>query len=527
MKALTLNLATRPFRNNTVIGSLTGAAAAALLLATVFNLYVFLSYGSSYALLLEDQARNREKLEGLEREERSLAKQIETRDFATAFGQGSVANELILQRTFSWTELFNRLESLMPPEVMMSAIRPNVTSEAIIVRVEGVAKTHGAFLDLQENLLASASFSDVYPASIRRLNPSRPEITFILNFDYRQGEREAAGPVVAAGAPPPPAGAPGPARRAVPGGSPAVVVIPAAGTADALPVGRDGRPRTIEVIARRMIAPGGIYEPSIVASPAAIEAHRRAAPPAGTAAAPGGEPGSAPAGGNAAEIAAGDGAPPASTGAEIAAGGGTPPSIHEPGIAGEEGAAPADSAAGIGEGGSDAGAAAPLPAASPVPPAAGNPPAPRAGRAPGSPERGRLLRRRLPAPGQSTAPPPGAQGGAGVAVGEGAPDASAPPASGIDLTFSNRPLREIYQELGKAHNVRFVLESAIDRNATLDVDLAGRTLDEVITIMAAVANHRIAPLRAGIYQVTALSGGESIAEPDVEEEDVPAPEGEP
>ena len=35
------------------------------------------------------------------------------------------ANALIDQRTFSWTEFFNLIESTLPPDVMLSAVRPS------------------------------------------------------------------------------------------------------------------------------------------------------------------------------------------------------------------------------------------------------------------------------------------------------------------------------------------------------------------------------------------------------------------
>ena len=34
------------------------------------------------------------------------------------------ANDLIEQRTFSWTELFNHLEATLPENVMLTAVRP-------------------------------------------------------------------------------------------------------------------------------------------------------------------------------------------------------------------------------------------------------------------------------------------------------------------------------------------------------------------------------------------------------------------
>jgi hypothetical protein len=267
MRPLPLNLATRPFRNNTVVGSVLAAAAAALFLATASNLYVFLNHGARYAQLHQEERDDRGRLAALEKEERVLAKEVQARDFRRLYERGKFANELIRRRAFSWTLLFNKLEAVVPAEVMMSAIRPNITADDIVVRVEGVAKNHGGLIAFEDALLTSPVFARVYPANERRLNPARPEISFALNFDYLPDRAAPAAEAIAAAAPAAPASQPaGPpaAATAAPEGaapqtSPAVAAghaVHAAGT-----VGRDGRPRTAEALARLVTAPGGIYLP--------------------------------------------------------------------------------------------------------------------------------------------------------------------------------------------------------------------------------------------------------------------------
>jgi hypothetical protein len=534
VKALTANLATRPFRNNTVIGSIVAAVAATLLIATVYNLYIFLSHGSSYANVLDDQSRNRAKLEALEVEERSLVKQIEARDFATAFEQGSVANELILKRTFSWTELFNKLGDLMPPDVMMSAIRPNVTSSDIVIRVEGVAKTHLAFLNLQEHLLAHESFSEVYPVSIRRLNPSRPEITFILNFNYRQSERTPVDTVVAeASVPPQAAGAVASAAQAT--GERASLqeeVLRAAASANALPVGRDGRPRTLEVIARRMVAPGGVYDPpaaQMAAAPASSTPNAAAALAAKQAAtAETGEKKGVPSAVAPAPVPQVDVAPSAPASSAT-------PRTGAPQGTAATGSGPAGATPPGGE------AATPAAAVPETTVRAEKPPATDTAAAK-TPNRSRRSQRRRPAKGATG----GAKTGtAGAAPGAAAPSQTDPATTGtsaqagvdpatqppvrpdVYLNFANQPVRDVYRILGEAHNVRFVVDAAIDRNSILTVDLTGLSMKDVITVMAGVANQRIKLIRPGIYQVVAISKGENLIEPAVQEENLPATEGAP
>ena len=270
MTSLTLNLASRPFRNNRAIATILVSVGGILLLATVANLYVFFTYRSSYAQLQNDQRVERTRLQALEGEERRLAKEIESRDFASLYRRGRFAGGAILQQDFSWTRLFNKLEALMPNEVMMTSIRPSVTGDGIVIRIDGRAKNQPAFLTLQERLLEDPSYTNVYPRSERKINPRRPDIDFTMDFDYlpeSPSEREAV--MAARQEESSPDSSPigsTPEQRAAGKGEiaaappveaqPQSIAEPAATTGT---VGRDGRDRTAEVLARMMAAPGGVY----------------------------------------------------------------------------------------------------------------------------------------------------------------------------------------------------------------------------------------------------------------------------
>lgn len=275
MKALTLNLATRPFRNNTAVGSAVAAVAAALILATGYNLYVFLNYGNSYQKLLRGEREDRARLSTLDQKERALAKEIQARDFKRLYERGKFANDLILRRSFSWTLLFNTLESVVPPEVMMTSIRPSVKDAGTVILVQGLAKSSDALHSFEERLLKNPVFLQVYPGTERKLNPSRPDIAFTLNFDYVPRPAVPPAAVVAAASTPPAAARPvtaappaatpaaAPAPSPAPSPAPDHAPRPAIGT-----VGRDGRPRIPEAQARLVAAPGAIYVPPAAAAEA-------------------------------------------------------------------------------------------------------------------------------------------------------------------------------------------------------------------------------------------------------------------
>src|SRR5439155_13128260 len=91
---------------------------------------------------------------------------------------------------------------------------------------------HGALISLEESLLKNPAFTRVYPASERRLNPSRPEISFVLQFDYLSSKAAPGPDAVAAGAPPGPPAEAGPSATP-PGTTPIASGAPAKGTESA------------------------------------------------------------------------------------------------------------------------------------------------------------------------------------------------------------------------------------------------------------------------------------------------------
>jgi Tfp pilus assembly protein PilN len=505
---VTLNLASRPFRNNTVVGSVLAALVAVAVAATVFNLYVYTNYGGRDRELRDEETRHRQRLAALESDERSLSKEIATRDFKRLFGRGQFAGDLILKRAFSWTLLFNKLENVMPAEVMMTAIRPHISNEGIVIRVEGIAKNHGGLIALEDSLQKNTVFAKVSPISERRLNPSRPEITFVMQFDYL-GSKAVPGPDAVAAAPGQ-AAEPGPsatppgtveaaaatptpatATAAAPApGAPTAAVQPAATERQPIPVlgtvGRDGRPRTSELVARMLAAPGGFYPDTPPPSPP--EPKTPTKKPRGK------SPDTKPA--------------PAQAGQAGA-----------PVTSGAQGAVPAPvrgGAAGVSDPAAQTSDGRPPDSGSSVSAAAWQDGAIRNVARP--PLVAGLPARRDP----NLGPPPAARRPKSAPVRSAQPI----PATRLDerLSFSARPVGDVYAALSRAHGVRFDIDPTVDTRAPVSADLGGKNLKDAIAVLSKLAGHRVLRVQDGVYRVVPLAGGEPLADRPVQEEALPATE---
>jgi type IV pilus assembly PilN-like protein len=511
VKPVTLNLASRPFRNNTLVGSILTIVGVGLVAATAYNLYVFLGYGSAYAQLQKEQNDDRGRIAQLQVEERKLAEQVRGRDFRAAFERGKLASELVRKNAFSWTLLFNTLEKVVPPDVVMTAIRPNISSDTIVIRIEGVAKSPTAFLSLQDRLQRSPDFTKVYPQTERQLNPNLPDITFLLSCEYLpqvaqppdkvagdQGSaapsgappEQATGPTQASGpaaAPAPPAGAvaanANPPNAPAPGETTGASDPAAAGAAApviegpkaaaratrvaqmSVPVGRDGLP--IDAAPQTTLAPGGLY-----AAPAAADTGRPPTNPGTKKSGAGGKP---------------EAGKPSGSRSAVP----TNPAGHDPAKPPAHGSPAGDKTSGA---------------------AATTAPAPAEGVRHRTIVGGRVWDPNNP----MTMP---AKQKADLAARPKPPEKPVV-ATRLDvpLLFKAVPAGDVYARLAEAHGVRFQFQPGFDRTTPVSLDLRGRRLEDALAMVAGQAHHRVKKIADGVYRVEGSESGQALEEGSVAEE---------
>jgi hypothetical protein len=520
VKPVTLNLATRPFRNNVLVGSLIAFVGIGLVSATVYNLYVYLGYGSAYARLQQDQTDDRARIVTLQAEERRLADEVRKRDFHRAYERGKLASELVRKSAFSWTLLFNTLEGVVPPDVVMTAIRPNISADAIVLRIEGVAKNPVAFLSFQDRLLKNPMFTRVFPASERKLNPSLPDVTFLLTCDYlptapaQKGDlvaekQGAAAAETAAGTDPgaAPTGTPPAAAAEAPSATPgqaataagppgAAAAAPGTRVAQAsMPVGRDGLPVDGDPVI--VLAPGALHTPGVATSePGPANKRGRRSPAQADKAPKPADPAPKP---------AAPPAKPATTPAKTV----TPPAGPATTQAKPTAARPKAPPSAAGEG-DDA-----VPGA-----ATGAPVAGPAGTAPRSPDPSRTSRDgRVWDPNVPRTMPAKVQA---LRSAEPKPPEGSTPATRLDmpLSFTRAPVGDVYEKLAKAHGVRFEFGPGVDKAVPVTLNLQGRPLDQALEMLMLQTRQRVTRKSDGVYRVFGPESGSALGTAPVTEEPI-------
>jgi len=155
-----LNLASRPFRNERLPALLFGAACVLLLALTAEHAIVAtrLLPGRTSALMKEV-----DDLEAEIARVRSEAQSLRgPRPDKATVAQWVLVKELVDRRSFSWTTLLSRLESVLPPDVRLVSITPEAKEGILKLKISAVSRTAEQGLALVGKLAARKEFSQVF-----------------------------------------------------------------------------------------------------------------------------------------------------------------------------------------------------------------------------------------------------------------------------------------------------------------------------------------------------------------------------
>jgi hypothetical protein len=193
MKPLDLNLASRPFRNDTLL------AAFFVLMGVLLLTWAVVS-PLRYAELLERKEVLRAELQDMrmgtqnfDQEAREYESKIKTLPLEEMRERSGFAREVLEHRNFSWTTLFNHLEEpgVVPCDVRLMSLRPRYVENVMFIDVRGVSrKGHEGYLDFIRSLQGNPHFYSVNPRNLRK-SPENSGYVFDMSFSYFPNPDEA------------------------------------------------------------------------------------------------------------------------------------------------------------------------------------------------------------------------------------------------------------------------------------------------------------------------------------------------
>jgi Tfp pilus assembly protein PilN len=162
------NLSTRPFYNERVVHLWLLIAAVVVGLATLFNVSTALGYRRGDSEQGRQADADEARTVELRRQTMRLRQSVDPRQIDVAAAAARQANELIDRRTFSWTELLNRLETTLPDDAHIVAVRPKVErANGILLTINIVARDVDDVNRFMENLEETGAFKNPRPTTER------------------------------------------------------------------------------------------------------------------------------------------------------------------------------------------------------------------------------------------------------------------------------------------------------------------------------------------------------------------------
>jgi len=154
-----LNLATRPTENRRRFLALTGTGIVVLLALAVLQGAWYWHRWAGERDVARRTTQAQAETKRLDEEQKTLADSFERQEAVRIFDTSYFLNTLILQKGFSWTQLFMDLEKLVPSDVQVVAIHPQVLdSNSINLDLQVAGKNIEQLLEFVRQLERSDKF---------------------------------------------------------------------------------------------------------------------------------------------------------------------------------------------------------------------------------------------------------------------------------------------------------------------------------------------------------------------------------
>jgi hypothetical protein len=175
-----LNFSSHPFRNEALPAVLFGAAAVLLVGVTVYHALVVRNLLPARTSKLHKEVAALEgEVDRLRSEARALKAPPPDKGVLAEWG---VLKDLVDRRTFSWTGLFARLEQVLPRDVRLVSIAPDVKQGQVALELVAIARPPQAGLSLVGVLEGRGEFEDVYPVSVAEQAGGVAEFHYTMRY---------------------------------------------------------------------------------------------------------------------------------------------------------------------------------------------------------------------------------------------------------------------------------------------------------------------------------------------------------
>ena len=163
------NLSTRPFYNERFVSLVVVGGLVLALALLVFNVTSLYRLSGERAKQTAEEDVSRDEAKRVKGEADKLRQSLDRSNLLVLAKETGEANDLIDQRTFSWTEFFTIVEKNMPRDARLTAVSPRVERGVFKIVMIVNAKRRDEVATLMDALLATGTFKNILPVDSQTL----------------------------------------------------------------------------------------------------------------------------------------------------------------------------------------------------------------------------------------------------------------------------------------------------------------------------------------------------------------------
>jgi Tfp pilus assembly protein PilN len=184
VKPIHLNLASRPFRDYRPVY----AAVVVMALLTAFlalnNVDTLLRYRTETKTTRADISQLEQQTADERQKADALAQRLRGVDLKLLSTQTEFANTQLAERAFSWSELLDRLERVLPDDVRLQSVTPTFDKDGLVhLTMMCVAKSGTGLSSTINHFNGDSHFANAFPSS--EVVEATGERRISLSVDYR------------------------------------------------------------------------------------------------------------------------------------------------------------------------------------------------------------------------------------------------------------------------------------------------------------------------------------------------------
>jgi type IV pilus assembly protein PilN len=187
MTRIPVNLASEPLHG--VRPMLVASGAAGVMLLGLLALLISLTVMERGQLADTGRALGglQSQLKAMEAEQAKLEAVLRRPENAEVLERNAFVNALLYRKGISWTKIFDDLEKVMPHNVRLFSIRPQVNAENEIYLDMVVGAESGApVLEMLKRLESSPQFGNTYPHNTLPPSQTEPLLRYRISVNYAQ-----------------------------------------------------------------------------------------------------------------------------------------------------------------------------------------------------------------------------------------------------------------------------------------------------------------------------------------------------